>query len=219
MSDPAPILPGPLSPEDVTGWRNSAADGPEAASARVLSQTEIDDLVGFNDLPVASEPKSGLHRVVSAGLISYERLPMLEIVFDRLVRILSTSLRHLTSDNVEVSIDKITSLRFGDYMNAVPLPAMLSVFKAEQWDNFGLMVIDAPMIYSIVDAKEPRRPGSKAALTPQSSAPWSRRWRCRSCPTYRFRSIRSVKYGSSSNAPRSIRASRRSPAHPMPRSW
>jgi flagellar motor switch protein FliM len=76
---------------------------------------------------------------------------MLEIVFDRLVRILSTSLRHLTSDNVEVSIDKITSLRFGDYMNSIPLPAMLSVFKAEQWDNFGLMVIDAPMIYSVVD--------------------------------------------------------------------
>ncbi|MBC7800454.1 MAG: flagellar motor switch protein FliM, partial [Gemmatimonadaceae bacterium] len=70
---------------------------------------------------------------------------------DRLVRILSTSLRNLTSDNVEVSIDKIISLRFGDYMNSIPLPAMLSVFKAEQWDNFGLMVIDASMIYSIVD--------------------------------------------------------------------
>jgi flagellar motor switch protein FliM len=76
---------------------------------------------------------------------------MLEIVFDRLVRILSTSLRHLTSDNVEVSIDKITSLRFGDYMDSIPLPAMVTVFRAEQWDNFGLMVIDAPMIYSVVD--------------------------------------------------------------------
>jgi flagellar motor switch protein FliM len=60
-------------------------------------------------------------------------------------------LRRLTSDNVEVSIDRITSMRFDDYMNAIPLPAMLTVFKAEQWDNFGLMVIDAPMIYSIVD--------------------------------------------------------------------
>jgi flagellar motor switch protein FliM len=123
----------------------------EATPARVLSQTEIDNLLGFDDAPDTAEPMSGLKRIVSAGLISYERLPMLEIVFDRLVRILSTSLRNLTSDNVEVSIDKIISLRFGDYMNSIPLPAMLSVFKAEQWDNFGLMVIDAPMIYSIVD--------------------------------------------------------------------
>jgi flagellar motor switch protein FliM len=132
------------------GWGDTAADG-TAIATRVLSQTEIDDLMGFDDEPEAAEPQSGLHRVVTAGLISYERLPMLEIVFDRLVRILSTSLRHLTSDNVEVSIEKITSLRFGDYMNSIPLPAMLTVFKAEQWDNFGLMVVDAPMIYSIVD--------------------------------------------------------------------
>jgi len=137
--------PGEL--EEDAGW----GDAVEAEPARVLSQTEIDDLMGFDDVADSSEQQSGLRRVVSAGLISYERLPMLEIVFDRLVRILSTSLRHLTSDNVEVSIDKITSLRFGDYMNSIPLPAMLSVFKAEQWDNFGLMVIDAPMIYSVVD--------------------------------------------------------------------
>ena len=143
--------PVEIDPADAEAAACGAAVAENAEPARVLSQTEIDDLMGFDD---ASEPaalQSGLQRVVSAGLISYERLPMLEIVFDRLVRILSTSLRHLTSDNVEISIDKITSLRFGDYMNSVPLPAMLSVFKAEQWDNFGLMVIDAPMIYSIVD--------------------------------------------------------------------
>jgi flagellar motor switch protein FliM len=135
----------------VPGWGDVANDLGDGAPARVLSQTEIDDLMGFDDLPAADQQPSGLRKVVSAGLISYERLPMLEIVFDRLVRILSTSLRHLTSDNVEVSIEKITSLRFGDYMNSIPLPAMLTVFKAEQWDNYGLMVIDAPMIYSVVD--------------------------------------------------------------------
>ena len=135
--------------EDEAAW--GAATGGEAASARVLNQSEIDNLLGFDDEPSHAEPISGLRRVVSAGLISYERLPMLEIVFDRLVRVLSTSLRNLTSDNVEVSIDKIISLRFGDYMNSIPLPALLAVFKAEEWDNFGLMVVDAPMIYSIVD--------------------------------------------------------------------
>ena len=37
-----------------------------------------------------------------------ERLPMLEIVFDRLVRLMTTWLRNFTSDNVEVSLDRIT---------------------------------------------------------------------------------------------------------------
>jgi flagellar motor switch protein FliM len=64
---------------------------------------------------------------------------------------LSTSLRNFTSDNVEVSLDNITSLRFGDYLNSIPLPAMLGVFKAEEWDNYGLLTIDSSLIYSIVD--------------------------------------------------------------------
>ena len=129
--------------EDI-GWGDDVA-------ARVLNQAEIDNLLGFGDEPESGEMPNGMRRVVTAGLMSYERLPMLEIVFDRLVRILSVSLRSMTSDNVEVSIDKITSMRFGDYMDSIPLPAILSVFKAEQWDNYGLMVVDAPMIYSIVD--------------------------------------------------------------------
>ncbi len=141
----------PTDADLAAAWGGVSEDDAEGVPARVLSQTEIDDLMGFDDAPASGEPESGLRKVVKAGLVSYERLPMLEIVFDRLIRILSTSLRHLTSDNVEVTIEKITSLRFGDYMDSIPFPAMLAVFRAEQWDNLGLMVIDAPMIYSIVD--------------------------------------------------------------------
>ena len=103
-----------------------------------------------------------MQKIISSGLVSYERLPMLEIVFDRLVRIMSTSLRNFTSDNVEVGIDNILSLRFGDYLNSIPLPAMLAVFKAEEWDNYGLMVVDSSMIYSIVDVLLGGRRGTAA---------------------------------------------------------
>ena len=36
-------------------------------------------------------------------------------------------------------------------MNSIPLPAILSVFKAVEWDNFGLLTVDSNLIYSIVD--------------------------------------------------------------------
>jgi flagellar motor switch protein FliM len=130
--------------------------------AQPLNQHEIDSLLGFDDGPVGEADRSGMHRIINSGLVSYERLPMLEIVFDRLVRIMSTSLRNFTSDNVEVSIDNILSLRFGDYLNSIPLPAMLAVFKAEEWDNYGLMVVDSAMIYSIVDVLLGGRRGTAA---------------------------------------------------------
>jgi flagellar motor switch protein FliM len=87
---------------------------------------------------------------------------MLEIVFDRLVRMLSTSLRNFTSDNVEVSLDNITAIRFGDYLNSIPLPAMLGVFKAEEWDNYGLIMVDSTLTYSIVDVLLGGRRGTAA---------------------------------------------------------
>lgn len=133
-----------------------------AQPARVLNQAEIDSLLGFDDGPADGENRTGMQKIISSGLVSYERLPMLEIVFDRLVRIMSTSLRNFTSDNVEVGIDNILSLRFGDYLNSIPLPAMLAVFKAEEWDNYGLMVVDSAMIYSIVDVLLGGRRGTAA---------------------------------------------------------
>ena len=109
----------------------------DEATARVLNQAEIDSLLGFDDDGDGSGDKSGIHAIVNSALVSYERLPMLEVVYDRLVRMMSTSLRNFTSDNVEVSLDNINSIRFGDYLNSIPLPAMLGVFKADEWDNFG----------------------------------------------------------------------------------
>ena len=129
---------------------------------RILDQAEIDSLLGLADHSGGAAEQSGMQRIISSGLVSYERLPMLEVVFDRLVRIMSTSLRNFTSDNVEVGIDSIASLRFGDYLNSIPLPAMLAVFKAEQWDNYGLMVVDSALIYSIVDVLLGGRRGTAA---------------------------------------------------------
>ena len=134
----------------------------DEATARVLNQAEIDSLLGFDEDGDGSGDNSGIHAIVNSALVSYERLPMLEVVYDRLVRMMSTSLRNFTSDNVEVSLDNINSIRFGDYLNSIPLPAMLGVFKADEWDNFGLLVVDSAMIYSIVDVLLGGRRGTAA---------------------------------------------------------
>jgi flagellar motor switch protein FliM len=75
---------------------------------------------------------------------------------------MTTSLRNFTSDNVEVSLDQITSVRFGDYLNSIPLPAIIAVFRAQQLDNFGLATVDSSLIYSIVDVLLGGRRGAAA---------------------------------------------------------
>jgi flagellar motor switch protein FliM len=150
-------------------WEAMVADEPMAAFAgqpgaveRILNQDEIDSLLGFGVQDDDGDERSGVRAIINSALVSYERLPMLEIVFDRLVRLMTTSLRNLTSDNVEVSLDQITSIRFGDYLNSIPLPAMIGVFRAEELDNFGLVTIESNLIYSIVDVLLGGRRGTVA---------------------------------------------------------
>jgi len=141
--------------EDGGGWGglvegDSIGAFDRGAADRILSQDEIDSLLGFS-LDDENLKEGGIRAIINSALVSYERLPMLEIVFDRLVRLMTTSLRNFTSDNVEVSLDSISSIRFGDYLNSIPLPAILGVFKAEEWDNYGLFTVESNLIYSIVD--------------------------------------------------------------------
>ncbi len=126
-------------------------EGSSERAARLLSQGEIDSLLGFQLTDGGDSDVSGIKAIVNSGIVSYERLPMLEIVFDRLVRLMTTSLRNFTFDNVEVTLDSITTIRFGEYMNSIPLPAMLAVFHAREWDNFGMVTVESNLIYSIVD--------------------------------------------------------------------
>lgn len=149
---------GDADADTAAGW--AAMLGAPAASSssaeikgadRVLNQDEVDGLLGFNPDELGLSEQSGIRAIINSALVSYERLPMLEIVFDRLVRLLTTSLRNFTSDNVEVSLDGIRSVRFGDYLDSIPLPAILSVFKAEQWEGFGMVTVDSALIYSIID--------------------------------------------------------------------
>jgi flagellar motor switch protein FliM len=129
---------------------------------RILNQDEIDGLLGFSLADISLNDNSGIRAIIDSAMVSYERLPMLEIVFDRLVRLMTTSLRNFTSDNVEVSLDRITSVRFGDYLNSIPLPAILAVFKADEWENYGLITVNSNLIYSIIDVLLGGRRGGHA---------------------------------------------------------
>jgi flagellar motor switch protein FliM len=151
--------------DDVVNEWAAMMDDPAAQKSgadRILNQDEIDGLLGFSIDELVNGSQSGIRAIIDSAMVSYERLPMLEILFDRFVRLLTSSLRNFTSDNVEVSIDRMTSVRFGDYLNSIPLPAIITVFKAEQWDNFGLITVDSNLIYSIIDVLLGGRRGQTA---------------------------------------------------------
>ncbi len=139
-------------------------DAENSADSRILNQEEIDSLLGYSseEDDTRRNYKTGVQAILNSSMVSYERLPMLEIVFDRLIRLMATSLRNFTQDNVEVSLESIESMRFGEYIDSLTIPTLLGVFKAEEWDNYALISLDSGIVYSIVDVLLGGRRGTAA---------------------------------------------------------
>src|ERR1700734_1310325 len=72
-------------------WATMVDDGQfiqaaKGGAERILTQEEIDSLLGFSLADVNLDDNSGIRAIIDSAMASYERLPMLEIVFDRLGR-------------------------------------------------------------------------------------------------------------------------------------
>lgn len=139
-----------------------ASDVEEVRDAtRVLNQDEIDSLLGF-DYDHGRGDASGISAIFNSASVNYEHLPLLQRILDVFVKIHSKSLRRHFNDNVEVSIDNILSLRFGDYLNSIPLPVMMRPFYSPELDGDMLFVYDSSLVYSSVDVLLGGRRGTAA---------------------------------------------------------
>ncbi len=127
----------------------AAVAGDDALDDAALGQSEIDDLFGISASDEA--PIEGIYALLNSQYIRHRRLPVLEACFDRLVHALSKSLRNLTAGDIELSLADSNTVRFGNYIEEVPLPALISIFKVVEWADYGLINIDSGLIYSLID--------------------------------------------------------------------
>lgn len=170
MSDPDSELPtGDLSGDEAADADADSVSFDEIASLDsddamaedgALDQCEIDDIFGIS--MENEQPTTGVRALLSSDRIQHKRLPLLEACFNRLVRALNESMRNFTANYVELSLVDTDSVRFGNYIESIPLPALISVFKAVEWNDFGLVSVDSSLIYSVLDMLL----GGRRAVTP-----------------------------------------------------
>ena len=96
------------------------------------------------------ENNKGLQAVLQKAMESYDKLPMLEVVFERLTRLLSAAFRDLTSEPVEIKLEKISYCRFSAFITDISTPSSIAVFKVLEFENMGLLVIDGDFIFTLV---------------------------------------------------------------------
>lgn len=91
-----------------------------------------------------------MERLANSG-VTHERLPMLDIVFDRTVQMLTESFLHLTSQEVAVQLEEISYNRFQDFMNEPPEAPVIAIVRAVAWDQSFLLMIDGSLVFTMVE--------------------------------------------------------------------
>ena len=145
-----------MSDDDAIELEHEPSEMPEHSDDDVqwdndLDSDEISEILGFDLSAEEGDDRSGLRALINSALVTHRRLPMLDVIFDRTARQLTTNLRKLTDDNVEVTLDDVSSTRFGDFIGTLPTPSVVGVVKSKLLDNYCLIAVDSELIYSVVD--------------------------------------------------------------------
>lgn len=89
-----------------------------------------------------------IEQIINESVANYDRLPMLDIVFDRLIMMVTASLKRLTTANSDINLNSISSMRYNEAMGTIPLPGLLAVVDADPWGGQFVIALDAPMLYA-----------------------------------------------------------------------
>jgi flagellar motor switch protein FliM len=133
--------------------------------SQVLSQSEVDALLAaVSEGEVANSPagkeKGGggpddkvvvVYDLTSQDRIIRGRLPQLDVIYEKFMRSfrvsLSASLRKIATLN-HASTD---FLKFGEFINTLPMPTCMSVLRFNALRGSALLVIESKLAYALVD--------------------------------------------------------------------
>ncbi len=137
---------------------------------QVLSQSEVDALlaavsegeVSTTDSSKASNQGNSTRGIDDKKVVAYDltsqdriirgRLPQLEVIYEKFMRAfrvsLSSSLRKIAS----ITLTSTEFLKFGEFINTLPLPTCMSVLRFGNLRGSALMVIESKLAYALVDS-------------------------------------------------------------------
>jgi flagellar motor switch protein FliM len=127
---------------------------------QVLSQNEVDAL-----LSAVSDNRidgNGQSAAAGPGVIQYDlanqdriirgRMPTLDIIHDRFIRLFRMSLSNSLRKMANISVNSTGPLKFSEFMNSLPLPSCLNILRLDPLRGAAVMVVESKLLYALVDS-------------------------------------------------------------------
>lgn len=95
--------------------------------------------------------ESVIARMADAAISRYDRLPMLDVVLERVVRQFGERLMQMMSTHVEAGLTGVEPGRFGSMASEISKPCLIAVVSATDWRGECVIAVDQTLIYAMVE--------------------------------------------------------------------
>ncbi|MGA2192253.1 MAG: flagellar motor switch protein FliM [Nitrospirota bacterium] len=132
-----------------------------------MSQDDIDALLGGETPKPAEEPSGSGARaydLLSQKRVIRGRMPGIEILGEKFARAAKASLTNTLGRTVDMLPSGMEVTRFGDFLNSLEVPTNLNVFSMEPLEGHALFVIEANLVFSLVNCFFGGSPGFHAKV-------------------------------------------------------
>ena len=125
--------------------------------AEILSQDEVNALLrGISSGSIETEKQEDMGGIKPYDLTSQDRIvrgrmPTLEIINERFARLLRNDLTSALRKVAEITATSVDMQKFGEFLKNIPLPTSLTIFKMPPLRGFGIFVLDARLVYNLID--------------------------------------------------------------------
>lgn len=129
---------------------------------QVLSQNEVDALLSAVSDSKVNTDEGGTEDMSSTGVVQYDlanqdriirgRLPTLDIIHDRFIRLFRVTLSNSLRKMANLSVNSTGPLKFSEFMNSLPLPSCLNILRLDPLRGAAIMVIESKLLYALVDS-------------------------------------------------------------------
>ena len=140
---------------------------------QILSQSEVDALLAAvteGEIPTGDSSSGGGNNNVKSinggnvekNVITYDltsqdriirgRLPQLEVIYEKFMRSFRVSLSGSLRKIASITLTSTEFLKFGEFINTLPIPTCMSVLRFNNLRGSALFVIEAKLAYALVDS-------------------------------------------------------------------
>lgn len=128
---------------------------------QVLTQNEVDALLASAG-EEEGEKKTTQPNIEHREVLQYDlanqdriirgRLPTLDIIYDRFIRLFRVTLSNGLRKMANISVSSTGPVKFSEFMNSLPLPSCLNILKLDPLRGAAIMVIESKLLYALVDS-------------------------------------------------------------------